>query len=290
MDRPDSPAPETPPQAETPAAPEVSKWERRRVALHTFIFEADTKSGKLFDLGLLVAIIASVVVVSLETVTDYQKRYHSWLRAAEWGFTILFTIEYVLRLLAVKKPGAYAKSFFGIVDLVAILPTYLAIFIPGAHELLVIRALRMLRIFRVLKLGHFLHEGHALWESMLAARAKIVVFVLGVLTVVTIMGAMMHLVEGPEHGFTSIPTGMYWAIVTMSTVGYGDISPATPLGKAIAACLILLGYSLIIVPGSIITAEVVRRPTKITTQHCPHCGREGHAPDAAYCKFCGGKL
>ncbi len=283
--KPGEPAQLDPPQES------ASAWERKRAWLHEVIFEADTPVGKMFDIGLLLAIIASVVVVSLETIEPLQARYGWWLKLAEWIFTILFTIEYVVRLLAVKKPSAYAKSFFGVVDLLAILPTYLSLFIPGTHELVVIRALRILRVFRVFKLGRFLREGDALWVALLAARAKLVVFAVTVLTIVTIMGATMHLVEGPDNGFTSIPTGMYWAIVTMSTVGYGDISPQTPVGKVIASMLILLGYSLIIVPGSIITAEAVRRPPgPLSTQHCPHCGREGHMGDAVFCKYCGEKL
>ena len=261
--------------------------------MHEVIFEADTPLGKVFDIVLLIAIITSVIAVTLDTVQDFRDRYHGWLLAAEWFFTILFSIEYILRLICVRRPSAYAKSFFGVVDLLAILPTYLGLFLPGAHELLVIRALRLIRVFRVFKLARFLKEGEVLRRALLASRAKIVVFVTTILTVVTVMGALMHLVEGPENGFTSIPISMYWAIVTMSTVGYGDISPQTPLGQCFAAVLIMLGYSLIIVPTGIVSAELTSQRgevSRFTTQHCPHCGREGHDADAKHCKFCGGLL
>ncbi|MEM6391341.1 MAG: ion transporter [Planctomycetota bacterium] len=272
------------PSAQTP----LESW---RVRLHRIIFEADTPAGKWFDVVLLAAILLSVLAVMLETVPSIAERHGTALRVIEWVFTGLFTVEYVLRLWCVRRPVLYARSFFGVVDLLAILPTYLSLFIPGAHELLVVRALRLLRVFRVFKLARFVTEAQALRDALLAARTKIIVFLLVVLTAVTIMGAVMHLVEGPENGFTSIPESMYWAIVTMSTVGFGDIVPVTPLGKMISAVLILFGYSMIIVPTGILSAEISRvrnlRDAKLSTQHCRGCGREGHDADAKFCKYCG---
>ncbi len=267
----------------------MAPWRHR---LHEIIFEADTPAGLAFDLALLAAIVLSVLSVCLESVAAIDDRYHAWLAGAEWTFTILFSIEYVLRLLCVRKPHRYALSFFGIVDLMAILPTYLSVFFPGAQHLLVIRAFRLLRIFRILKLGRYLSEAGALRRAIWASRAKVTVFLTSVAVVVTIMGAAMFLVEGgPESGFTSIPQSMYWAIVTMTTVGYGDIAPLTPLGKALAAVVMVLGYSFIIVPTGIISAELARNVNRpVTTQACPDCSREGHDIDATFCKFCSAQL
>jgi voltage-gated potassium channel len=263
-----------------------------RTRLHEIIFEADTPAGKAFDIALLIAIVLSVLSVSLETVESIDARHHMLLESAEWFFTILFTIEYLLRLICVRRPRRYAFSFFGIVDFLAIVPTYLA-FIPGAHSFLIIRSLRLLRIFRVLKLARFLTEASALRHAIWASRAKVTVFLASVLIVVMIVGAAMHLIEGrhPESGFTSIPQSMYWAIVTMTTVGYGDVSPETPLGEFLAAVLMILGYSFIIVPTGIVSAELAAAAVlPVSTQACPDCSREGHAADAKHCKFCGAKL
>ena len=262
-----------------------------RAAMHEIIFEADTPSGKLFDLALLVAIVLSVAAVVLESVEVIGARHGRLLRVAEWVFTVLFTIEYVLRLLSVRRPLAYARSFFGLVDLLAILPTYVSLLVVGAQSLLVIRALRLLRIFRVLKAARYVSEVTALVRALRASAAKIVVFLFTVMTIVLIMGAAMYVVEGKESGFTSIPRGMYWAIVTVTTVGYGDIAPRTWFGQLLAALAMVLGYSLIIIPTGIFSMALVdaaRGP--VSTQSCSDCAREGHAPDAVYCKYCSGKL
>lgn len=267
----------------------LSAWRER---LHEIIFEADTFAGKLFDVLLLIAIFLSVLVVVLDSVKQYRDLYARPLYIAEWFFTILFTIEYVLRLVCTRRPIKYALSFYGVVDLLAVVPTYVMLLeLEKAHPLFVIRALRLLRIFRIFKLAHFLREAAALRRAIVASRAKIAVFLVTVLVAVTIMGAAMHLVEGEASGFTSIPESMYWAIVTMTTVGYGDIAPGSPLGKTLAALMMILGYSLIIVPTGIISAELVHASGKpVTTQVCPDCTSEGHDRDAVYCKFCGGKL
>lgn len=264
-------------------------WQRR---LHDIIFEAETPSGKAFDVLLLVAILASVLAVILESVPSIDERFHWQLRAAEWSFTILFTIEYILRLICVKRPARYARSFFGIVDLLAILPTFLSLLIPGSHELAVIRGLRLLRVFRIFKLARYMGEAEALAEGLKASRAKITVFLMTVLVSVTIMGAVMHLVEGPENGFVDIPHGIYWAIVTMTTVGFGDLTPMTGLGKFIASIMMIFGYSLIIVPTGIISAEIAvgRSKHQQNTETCPHCMKVGHARKAEFCDRCGGDL
>lgn len=276
-----------------PNTPGRGLW---RARLHEIIFEADTPAGKAFDVLLLIAILASIAVVMLDSVQDINGRYHDPLLAAEWTFTILFTIEYVLRFLCVGKPIRYALSFFGIVDLLAILPMYLLALFGGAPSLLVIRSLRLLRVFRVFKLARFLSEAAALRGAIWASRAKIAVFLTTVLIVVTVMGSAMYIIEydpdpAAQTGFTSIPQSMYWAIVTMTTVGYGDVAPTTALGKTVAALIMVLGYSLIIVPTGIISAEFAQAATKpVTTQACPECSREGHDADAQFCKFCGARM
>ena len=263
-----------------------------RFRLHEIIFEADTPGGKAFDLALLAAIVASVIAVMLESVAGIRARHGLALRAAEWVFTILFTVEYVLRLMAVGRPIRYARSFFGIVDLLAILPTYFSVVFPGAQSLIVIRALRLLRVFRVLKLVHFVGEAQMLKAALGASMRKIIVFLGTVLTAVTIIGSLMYLIEGESSGFTSIPQSVYWAIVTMTTVGYGDIAPHTVTGKFLASAVMIMGYGIIAVPTGIVTVELsgVRRRTRISTQACPQCGSEGHDPDARYCKVCGAAL
>jgi voltage-gated potassium channel len=259
--------------------------------MHEVIFEADTPAGRAFDLALLLAIGLSVLAVILESVASIRVHYGFGLRTIEWTFTILFTIEYLLRLVSVRRPMRYALSFFGVVDLLAILPTYLSFVVVGAQSLLVIRALRLLRIFRILKIARHLKELSALVEALRATRAKITVFVMVVMTLVLIMGSAMYVVEGEQGGFTSIPRGIYWAIVTVTTVGYGDIAPQTVLGQAIAAAAMLLGYSLIISPTGIFTSEMARVAAKsVTTQSCPSCLREGHDRDASFCKYCGARL
>ncbi len=259
--------------------------------MHEIIFEADTPAGKAFDVALLVLIIGSVVAVMLESVPAIRATHGRSLYLAEWAFTIVFTIEYLIRLASVRRPMAYARSMFGIVDLLAILPTYLSLLLPGAQSLLVIRALRLLRVFRILKLGRYVDESHVLVSALIASRQKITVFLTAVVTLVLLVGAAMYLIEGEDSGFTSIPQSTYWAIVTMTTVGYGDIAPQTVPGKLLASIVMVLGYGIIAVPTGIVTAELTRpRPSRGNTQVCPHCMAEGHASDAVYCRKCSQRL
>ncbi len=275
------------PETEAPSR-EFSPFRSR---LHEIIFEADTPAGKAFDVALLWAILLSVLAVLLESVAAYRAVYGPWLRAAEWGFTGLFTLEYILRLYCVYRPARYARSFFGVVDLAAIIPTYLSLIIVGTQSLIVIRALRLLRVFRVLKLAYYLGEANLLLAALKAGRAKITVFLGTLLTLVVIVAASMYLIEGEENGFTSVPASIYWAIVTMTTVGYGDIAPQTVAGQTLAAVLMILGYAIIAVPTGIVSAELTRRtPRPVSTQACPSCAREGHDVDAVHCKYCGVKL
>jgi len=262
-----------------------------RLRLHEIIFEADTPGGKAFDLALLLAILLSVTAVVLESVAGIRALYGPQLRAIEWFFTALFTIEYILRLLCVGRPVRYAFSFFGVVDFLAIVPTYLSVLIAGAQSLIVIRALRLLRVFRVMKLVHFVGEARMLGAALRASVRKIVVFLGTVLTLILIIGALMYLIEGEEHGFTNIPESIYWAIVTMTTVGYGDIAPATVLGRMLASIVMITGYGIIAVPTGIFTVEIASaRRKSISTQVCPQCAGEGHDRDATFCKFCGARL
>ncbi len=266
-----------------------------RTKLYETIFEADTKAGKAFDVVLLLAIVVSVVVVMLESVPSYGETHRQSLMTLEWFFTILFTIEYLLRVFTVERPLRYIFSFFGLIDLLSILPLYLSLIWPasgtgpGFRSGVVLRSLRLLRVFRILKMGRFVHEGRALGRAVIGSRDKIVVFLSVVLIAVVIVGAAMYVIEGPVNGFTSIPESMYWAVVTMTTVGYGDIAPQTVLGKVMASIMMVLGYSLIIVPVGFITQEVIKaRP--VTSQVCPSCLRSGHDPDALHCKYCGSGL
>jgi voltage-gated potassium channel len=266
----------------------MKRWRER---LHEIIFEAETPTGKAFDVALLVCIVASVATVLLESVSSIRAQYGSILRALEWGFTILFTVEYVLRLVSVGRPLSYATSFFGIVDLMAIIPTYLSVFVAGAQSLLVIRALRLLRIFRVMKLAHFVGEARMLRSALQASIRKIIVFLGTVVTLVLIVGSLMYLVEGEASGFTSIPQGMYWAIVTLTTVGYGDIAPQSVVGKLLASVVMILGYGIIAVPTGIVTVELAQaQRAPISTEACPQCGSGGHDSDAEFCKYCGAHL
>lgn len=260
-----------------------------RARLEVVIFEADTPLGKLFDVALLWTIVLSVALVMLESVPSIRAQYGTLLRGLEWFFTGLFTVEYLARLYSAKRPLHYAGSFFGVVDLLAILPSYLSLLIAGSQYLLAIRALRLLRIFRILKLSRYLGEANVLTDALRASRFKITVFLLTVLTLVVIMGSVMHLVEGPQNGFTSIPTSIYWAIVTLTTVGYGDISPQTPLGQIISSALMIVGYGIIAVPTGIVTAELTRASSPVV-KRCERCGLEAHDPDAAFCKRCGTPL
>ena len=266
-----------------------------RDTLHEIIFEADTPAGKWFDILLIVSILTSVLAVMLDSVGEINKQFGSILYSIEWFFTIIFTVEYILRLICVDRPLFYAKSFFGIVDLLAIIPTYISILIPGSEYFLVIRILRILRIFRVLKLVQYMGEALLLMKALRASSRKIIVFLFTVLTLVIIFGSMMYLIEGAEHGFTSIPRSIYWAIVTLTTVGYGDISPQTNFGQMLAACIMILGYSIIAVPTGIVTVELSHLSSKKislkkATQACKNCSAEGHDSDADFCKYCGAQL
>lgn len=262
-----------------------------RAKAHEIIFEADTPAGKAFDIALIVTILFSVVAVMLESVAPIRARYGSVLRVTEWVITVVFTIEYILRLLCVGQPARYARSFFGIIDLLAILPTYISFFIPGAQALAVVRVLRILRVFRVLKLVQYVKEASVLRQALINSGRKILVFVFVVFTIVIIVGAMMYLVEGEPSGFTSIPISVYWAVVTLTTVGYGDIAPITPLGRFLSALLMIMGYGIIAVPTGIVTTELVRgQQAEITTRACHECSLEGHDPDAKHCKGCGAEL
>lgn len=263
----------------------------RRHRLHEIIFEADTPAGKTFDVVLLLAIVASVIAVMLESVASIRVRYGSVLRACEWGFTILFTAEYVVRLYSVRRPLHYARSFFGIVDLLAILPTYLSMVIAGSQSLIVIRALRLLRAFRVLKLVQFVGEAALLKSAIRASSRKILVFLSTVATLVIIIGTTMYVIEGARSGFTSIPISIYWAVVTLTTVGYGDIAPITVLGRFLASVVMITGYAIIAVPTGIVTVELTQAAKRgVSTQACPACGAGDHDLDARYCKHCGTAL
>lgn len=263
-----------------------------RLRLYTIIFEADTRAGRLFDLVLIWAIVASVVVVVLDSVATIHARFGPVFGLLEWGFTGLFTLEYAARLLCVRHPLRYARSVFGIIDLLAVLPTWLALLMPELHSLIDVRILRLLRIFRVLKMGEYVVEYRALGAALAASRRKILVFLSFVLMVVLVMGTLMYVVEGSAHGFTSIPVGIYWAISTMTTVGFGDIVPKTDIGRFIASAMMLLGWGVLAVPTGIVSAEFtaqrVRRAP--TTRTCHECLSEGHEASARYCRDCGAKL
>ncbi|MEZ4422052.1 MAG: ion transporter [Gemmatimonadota bacterium] len=253
------------------------------------IFEHDTRAGRAFDVLLIVAILVSVAVVMLDTVQWVASDWHRVFRIAEWIFTILFTIEYVLRLLSVHRASTYALSFLGIVDLLSILPTYLSLVLPGGQYLIVIRILRVVRVFRVLKLVQYVGEAGTLGRALRASRYKITVFLIVVLSMVVIVGAVMYLLEGPAHGFTSIPTSVYWAIVTLTTVGYGDISPQTPAGQILAAALMIMGYAILAVPTGIVSVELAYASRATERPPCPVCGTPADS-DAHFCKRCGNRL
>ena len=261
-----------------------------RGRLHEIIFEADTAAGKVFDVALLICILASVVAVMMESVDDIDADYGGVLRTVEWVFTIIFTIEYVLRMISVGRPLAYARSFFGLVDLMAILPTYASLLVGGTQSLIVIRALRLVRVFRVLKLAGYVGEAAMLRKALRNSFKKITVFLLVVMTVVMIVGSLMYLIEGPANGFSSIPQAVYWSIVTMTTVGYGDVVPQTTPGKILASMIMIAGYGVIAVPTGIVTVELGRTARKVSTQSCPQCSSEGHDANASFCKKCGASL
>ena len=266
-------------------------WRREKRRLHSIIFKADTTAGKAFDIVLIISIILSIVVVMFDSVARYRALYGFWLYRLEWMFTILFTIEYFLRMATVQRARSYIFSFYGLVDLLAILPTYISILLPGGQYLAVIRVLRVLRVFRVLKITKYVVEMEQLRRALRSSSRKIAVFIFTVITITVIVGSLMYVIEGEEHGFTSIPVGIYWAIVTMTTVGYGDIAPHTGLGQLLSAFIMILGYGIIAVPTGIVSVELSRtRPRNITTQYCPNCSKEGHDADAVFCKYCGERL
>ena len=264
-------------------------WRRRWFIV---IFESDTPAGRLFDVVLLLLVLASVLVVMLETVQGLTPRFAGVFLALEWTFTLLFTVEYVARLLCVDRPLRYATSFFGLVDLAAVLPMYLATFVPGLHVLIDIRVLRMLRAFRILKLTEYMHEYGNLGSALHASRRKILVFLSAVAMVVVVLGTIMYVVEGPGNGFTSIPVAIYWAITTMTTVGFGDITPKTDLGRAVSSIVMLLGWGILAVPTGIVTAEVTSRRLagRGVPQRCGACGHDVQADGARFCHHCGAAL
>jgi voltage-gated potassium channel len=270
-----------------PLRPPETASEARKTT-YRIIFGHQTKVGRDFDLILMVAILASVMAVMLESVASIRDQHGGLLRAIEWAFTIVFTIEYVTRLWCVGRPGRYARSALGIIDLVAILPTYVSVLLPGGQVLAVVRILRVLRVFRILKLAHYSGEASVLMAALRASRYKITVFVFAVMTIVAIVGSLMFLIEGPEGGFTSIPRGVYWAVVTLTTVGYGDIAPQSPLGQGLATIVMVMGYGIIAVPTGIVTAEIAfaSRPSQ-GRRLCAGCSRHGHDADAVFCKWCG---
>jgi voltage-gated potassium channel len=264
-------------------------WRRR---LFIVIFESDTRAGRLFDIVLLWVIVASVIVVMLDSVASLQARYGRVFDVLEWGFTLFFTVEYVARLLCVRRPDRYARSFFGIVDLLAVLPTYLALFFPGLHALIDIRMLRLLRVFRILKLTEYVVEYRRLGAAFYASRRKISVFIGTVFMLVVLVGTLMYLIEGPENGYTSIPMSVYWAITTVTTVGFGDITPKTDLGRALASFTMLLGWGILAVPTGIVTAEMTSQRIRHggLARGCLACGSIDHSEQARYCQDCGAPL
>lgn len=258
--------------------------------LYRIIFGSDTPAGRRFDVALLYLILISMALVMLESVQEVERDWGTWLRSAEWSITVLFTVEYILRLWVSPKPWHYATSFFGIVDLLAIIPTYLGILLPGAGSLTLVRALRLVRVFRILNLLEYVREARLLLLALLASRHRIIVFMIAVLAMVTVFGAIMYVVETPESGFTSIPRSIYWAIVTLTTVGYGDIAPTTTLGQTIASAIMILGYAIIAIPTGIVSVELARQSRGGAKKGCTNCGRTEHPDDARYCASCGKPL
>ena len=267
---------------------------KTRQKIHDIIYEADTPAGQIFDIGLIIVIILSVILVAIETVTTINEQYKSFLNAAEWIITLLFTVEYGLRIYSINNPKKYIFSFYGIIDLLATIPKYLALIFVGAHveTLMAIRALRILRIFRVLRISRYIGESNFLVRALLLSRAKIIIFLLFVVIMCIVFGTIMYLVEGPESGFNNIPTSIYWCIVTITTVGYGDIAPITELGQFIASILMILGYGIIAVPTGIISAEMVqrRKEVDVNTKVCAECMNNKHKDNAIFCGQCGSSL
>lgn len=269
----------------------TSSWQRK---LHQIIYEADTPAGKLFDVILLLVILLSIALVMLESVQDIGARYFVWLDTLEWIITILFTLEYIARIVCVKNPRGYIFSFYGIIDLLSTIPKYLSIFLVGTHSLIAIRALRLLRVFRILKLTRYIGESTNFARALKHSRVKIAVFLSFVLVLCVILGTIMYLIEGDkESGFTSIPRSVYWAIVTLTTVGYGDIAPSSPLGQFIASLIMILGYGIIAIPTGIVSSEMTKNEQNRipeNTQSCPNCMESFHADKSHYCHKCGQDL
>lgn len=261
-----------------------------RLRLYIIIFEADTRAGRRFDQWLIAAIVLSTVVVVADSVQSLSQRHHGLFNLLEWALTLLFTVEYVARLLCVRHAWRYATSFFGVIDLLALLPTYLAVLMPEVAALVDVRVLRLLRVFRVFKLVHFFHEYQSIAAALHASRRKILVFLSVVLMIVLVMGTLLYVVEGPANGFSSIPVAVYWAITTMTTVGFGDIAPKTDFGRLIASMMMLLGWGTLAVPTGIVTTEMVTRSRRVTTRTCQECLTEGHLPEADFCFHCGAPL
>ncbi|GAA4303258.1 ion transporter [Aestuariibaculum suncheonense] len=279
--------------------PQDKNW---RSKLHEIIYEADTPAGKLFDVVLLIVILASILLVMLESVKSIDSKYHDILNISEWIITVLFTVEYIARVITVKKPLKYIFSFYGIIDFLSTVPKYISLIVGGVHALAALRALRLLRIFRILKLARYLGASLRLMSALRASRAKISVFLFAVIIVSIILGTIMYLVEGEENGFSNIPKSVYWCIVTLTTVGFGDIAPQTPLGQFIASLVMILGYGIIAVPTGIVSAEYtsqsrkdekedkIKKPLHLNTQVCVNCSTEKHRDDAEFCYHCGHKL
>lgn len=269
-----------------------NKFEELQHKLHEIIYEADTPAGKLFDIILLWVILISIMLLMFESIEYYNKLYYNFFNISEWIITILFTIEYIARIIAVKKPKAYIFSFYGVIDLLSTLPKYLSFFLVGSNYLIAIRALRLLRIFRILKLMNFVWAANRLKIALRKSRPKIMVFLLTVIILSFILGTVMYLVEGPKNGFTSIPTSVYWTIVTLTTVGYGDIAPQTPIGQIIASIVMIIGYGIIAVPTGIVSAEMALNAAHQdeNTNHCPHCNTDYHKDNANFCYNCGYKM
>lgn len=266
-------------------------WPSWKNKLHEIIFEADTRAGKLFDVVLLILILGSVAVVMLESVNPIRAGYGEILNVIEWVLTVLFSIEYITRIISIRRPLKYIFSFYGIVDLLSILPTYLGLFVTGASSMAAIRSIRLLRVFRIFKIARYIKEAATLKNALVSNRPKIVVFLVAIFSMVTIMGTIIYMIEDPKDGFTSIPRSIYWAIVTLTTVGYGDIAPQTVLGQFFASITMIMGYVIIAVPTGLVIAESLKNTdNKVNTQSCPSCSKEGHDNDAEYCKYCGAGL
>jgi len=268
---------------------EVRKNDELRKKIYTVVFGSDTTAGRLFDLILLVLILLSIASVVLESVASLRKKYLFYIQVAEWIFTVLFTIEYALRVYSSKKPRVYIFSFYGLIDLIAILPTYISLLFGGVHYLVVVRAFRLLRVFRILKLSRYLYEGNILRKALQSSMYKITVFITSVVTLVTIIGTLMYVIEGSASGFTSIPVSIYWAIVTITTVGYGDIAPQTPLGQILASMLMIIGYGIIAVPTGIVSVEMARA-TDEARKKCPYCKASIYPESSRFCSNCGKEL